>query len=108
MHGISSACGKLGAILGTYGIVYVARSSVRAVFFVSGGTLVRFGVCHLTAAGIAVAGGLLTLILPETSGKTLEELVAMKLNRLSSIGGYKQNSQTRLSTTYEKTPVPVR
>lgn len=109
MHGISSACGKLGAILGTYGIVYIARSSVRAVFFVSGGMRPPPSCAlALTVTGVALAGAFLTLLLPETSGKTLEEIVAFKLNRLSALGGYKQNSQTRLSTSYAQTPVPVR
>lgn len=37
LHGMSAASGKLGAIVGTYGIAYLSRESIRAVFLVCGG-----------------------------------------------------------------------
>ncbi|KAI9104803.1 major facilitator superfamily domain-containing protein [Phlyctochytrium arcticum] len=59
-HGISSACGKLGAIIG-----------IQAVGpFFTGNPRIVLGVFSIVMA----TGGLATTLLPEPKGKTLEEL----------------------------------
>jgi MFS family permease len=62
-HGISAGIGKLGAFIGVF------------LFPVLQGTLGLRGTLLLTA-GIAVLGALLTLVLPEPAGRTLEEISA--------------------------------
>jgi MFS transporter, PHS family, inorganic phosphate transporter len=62
-HGISAGVGKLGAFIGVF------------LFPVLQGTLGLRGTLLLTAA-ISVLGALLTLVLPEPAGRTLEEISA--------------------------------
>ena len=62
-HGISAGVGKLGAFIGVF------------LFPVLQGALGLRGTLLLTA-GISVLGALLTLILPEPAGRTLEEISA--------------------------------
>ena len=62
-HGISAGVGKLGAFIGVF------------LFPVLQGTLGLRGTLLLTA-GISVVGALLTLVLPEPAGRTLEEISA--------------------------------
>ena len=62
-HGISAGVGKLGAFTGVF------------LFPVLQGTLGLRGTLLLTA-GISALGALLTLVLPEPAGRTLEEISA--------------------------------
>ncbi len=62
-HGISAGVGKLGAFIGVF-LFPVLNTSLGLR-----GTL-------LLTAGVSVLGGLLTLVLPEPSGRTLEEISA--------------------------------
>jgi len=62
-HGISAGAGKLGAFTGVF------------LFPVLQGTLGLHGTLLLTA-GISALGALLTLVLPEPAGRTLEEISA--------------------------------
>ena len=62
-HGISAGAGKLGAFTGVF------------LFPVLQGTLGLRGTLLLTA-GISALGALLTLVLPEPAGRTLEEISA--------------------------------
>jgi MFS transporter, PHS family, inorganic phosphate transporter len=62
-HGISAGAGKLGACIGVF------------LFPVLQGTLGLRGTLLLTAA-VSVLGALLTLVLPEPAGRTLEEISA--------------------------------
>jgi len=62
-HGISAASGKLGAIIAAQGFAAVAKSSVGVP-----GTLYIFSAC-------CFLGLIFTYWVPETKGKTLEELV---------------------------------
>src|SRR6266700_1498973 len=62
-HGISAGIGKLGAFIGVF------------LFPVLQGTLGLRGTLLLTA-GISALGALLTLVLPEPAGRTLEEISA--------------------------------
>ncbi|KAJ3075235.1 Inorganic phosphate transporter pho84 [Podochytrium sp. JEL0797] len=59
-HGISAACGKVGAILGIQAVgPYFTNNTVTVLS---------------TFCAIMISGGFATLLLPETCGKTLEEL----------------------------------
>jgi MFS transporter, PHS family, inorganic phosphate transporter len=60
-HGISAGVGKLGAFIGVF------------LFPVLQGTL-GLGATLLLTAGVSVLGALLTLVLPEPAGRTLEEI----------------------------------
>jgi MFS transporter, PHS family, inorganic phosphate transporter len=62
-HGISAGVGKLGAFIGVF------------LFPVLQGTL-GLRVTLLLTAGMALLGALLTLVLPEPAGRTLEEISA--------------------------------
>ena len=60
-HGISAGIGKLGAFIGVFLFPVLQTSlGLRATL--------------LLTAGVSVAGALLTLVLPEPSGRTLEEI----------------------------------
>jgi MFS family permease len=79
-HGISAGVGKLGAFIGVF------------LFPVLQGALGLRGTLLLTA-GISVLGALLTLVLPEPAGRTLEEIsaevdvVAEAEQAIRSVGG---------------------
>ena len=60
-HGISAGIGKLGAFIGVF-------------LFPILQTLLGLRGTLLLTAGVSVAGALLTLVLPEPSGRTLEEI----------------------------------
>jgi len=60
-HGISAACGKAGAIVGTFGFLYMDNNvSLQAAL----GLL----------CGVNGLGFICTFLVPETKGKSLEEL----------------------------------
>jgi PHS family inorganic phosphate transporter-like MFS transporter len=81
-HGISAGVAKLGAFIGVYLFPDISRT-----FGLSGA--LEF------AAGMALLGMLLTLIIPETAGRSLEEI--------SGEG----RSATRLAPAPAPTPVPA-
>ncbi|XP_065864479.1 inorganic phosphate transporter 1-4-like [Euphorbia lathyris] len=60
-HGISAACGKLGAIVGSFGFLYL-----------SNGIGVR--ITLLIMAGVNFLGVLFTFLVPESKGRSLEEM----------------------------------
>ncbi|KAK4276129.1 hypothetical protein QN277_019117 [Acacia crassicarpa] len=59
-HGISAAAGKAGATIGMIGFLFVAQSKVKTALLILG--------------GITFVGMLFTFLLPESKGKSLEEL----------------------------------
>jgi len=73
-HGISAAAGKAGAIVGAFGFLYAAQSTHQAD--VDHGYHKGIGVKNsLIVLGITNAlGFLFTFLVPETNGKSLEEL----------------------------------
>lgn len=73
-HGISAASGKAGAIIGAFGFLYAAQNqdSSKTDHGYSKGIGVRNSLFVLTACNIL--GLLFTLLLPETKGKSLEEI----------------------------------
>ncbi|KAI9204836.1 major facilitator superfamily domain-containing protein [Polychytrium aggregatum] len=59
-HGISAGLGKLGAIVGTQTLTTLWASSPTVIIFIF--------------AGVMIVGAAATFLIPETKGKTLEEL----------------------------------
>ncbi|KAL6839729.1 hypothetical protein ACP4OV_030417 [Aristida adscensionis] len=73
-HGISSAAGKAGAIVGAFGFLYAAQSTDPAK--TDAGYPPGIGVRNslFVLAGCNVVGFLFTFLVPESKGKSLEEL----------------------------------
>ncbi|KAJ1298766.1 hypothetical protein BS78_01G479000 [Paspalum vaginatum] len=73
-HGISAAAGKAGAIVGAFGFLYAAQSQDRA--HVDAGYSPGIGVRNalFVLAGCNLLGFLFTFLVPESKGKSLEEM----------------------------------
>ncbi|XP_027350116.1 inorganic phosphate transporter 1-4-like [Abrus precatorius] len=73
-HGISSAAGKLGAIVGSFGFLYLAQNKDKSK--ADAGYPAGIGVKNalLILGVINVLGFLLTFLVPEAKGKSLEEM----------------------------------
>ncbi|CAL4928911.1 unnamed protein product [Urochloa decumbens] len=74
-HGISAAAGKVGAIVGSFGFMYLAQSPDPAKAAAHGyppGIGVQNSLFAL--AGCSLAGFMLTFLVPEPKGKSLEEM----------------------------------
>lgn len=73
-HGISAAVGKSGAIIGVFGFIYASQSTQAAL--VDKGYQPGIGMRNsLILVGVSDAlGFLFTFLVPETKGKSLEEL----------------------------------
>jgi hypothetical protein len=75
-HGISAASGKLGAIVGAFGFLYASqdrhpRENPRDNNYPPGiGPKITF----FLMAGVCVLGAAFTLLIPETKGRSLEEI----------------------------------
>lgn len=73
-HGISAASGKLGAIIGSFGFLYLAQNKdpAKADHGYPAGIGVRNSLFLL--AGCNLMGLFFTFLVPETKGKSLEEI----------------------------------
>ncbi|KAF7055846.1 hypothetical protein CFC21_063325 [Triticum aestivum] len=73
-HGISAASGKVGAIIGSFGFLYLAQSPdpAKTAHGYHPGIGVRYSL--LVLAGCSLMGFLLTFLVPEPKGKSLEEM----------------------------------
>ncbi|KAI5078806.1 hypothetical protein GOP47_0006477 [Adiantum capillus-veneris] len=73
-HGISAAIGKLGAVLGAFGFTYISQD--RNPKFVDAGYKpgIGPGTTFIMLAVTSILGMLLTLLVPETKGRTLEDI----------------------------------
>jgi MFS transporter, PHS family, inorganic phosphate transporter len=73
-HGISAAAGKVGAIIGSFGFLYLAQSPdpAKTAHGYPAGIGVRKSLFVL--AGCSLAGFMLTFLVPEPKGKSLEEM----------------------------------
>jgi len=73
-HGISAASGKAGAIVGAFGFLYASESSNKAL--TDPGYPPGIGIKNalLVLASINVLGIFFTFLVPESKGKSLEEL----------------------------------
>ncbi|GAB4850908.1 Inorganic phosphate transporter 1-4 [Ancistrocladus abbreviatus] len=72
-HGISAATGRLGAIVGTFGFLYISQEKdpkQRDAGYPSG---IGKKDSLILLAGLNFIGAIFTLLVPETKGKTLEE-----------------------------------
>jgi len=89
-HGISAACGKAGAIVGAFGFNYMQMDvSTQAALAL--------------LTGVNFLGLLCTFLVPETKGKSLEEitddgLVMKSENKNASLnGGYETNKNVQIA-----------
>lgn len=71
-HGISAASGKLGAIVGAFGFLYLAQDKHKPDKGYGKGIGVKNALTIL--AVINLLGALFTLLVPEAKGKSLEEM----------------------------------
>ncbi|KAI4349400.1 hypothetical protein L6164_009992 [Bauhinia variegata] len=73
-HGISSASGKLGAIVGAFGFLYLAQNQDKSK--TDAGYPAGIGVRNalLVLGGVNLLGVLFTFLVPEAKGKSLEEM----------------------------------
>ncbi|XP_072957223.1 probable inorganic phosphate transporter 1-4 [Typha angustifolia] len=73
-HGISAAAGKAGAIVGSFGFLYAAQNQNKAL--ADHGYPAGIGVRNslFVLAGCSLVGFALTFLVPESNGKSLEEL----------------------------------
>ncbi|KAE9619368.1 hypothetical protein Lal_00047219 [Lupinus albus] len=73
-HGISSASGKLGAMVGAFGFLYLAQSQDKSK--VEAGYSAGIGVKNsLILLGVVnILGFLFTFLVPESNGRSLEEI----------------------------------
>ncbi|CAN6299244.1 unnamed protein product [Urochloa humidicola] len=73
-HGISAAAGKAGAIIGAFGFLYAAQNQdkSKADHGYPAGIGVRNSLFVL--AGVNMLGFILTFLVPESKGKSLEEM----------------------------------
>ncbi|KAJ0970379.1 hypothetical protein J5N97_023256 [Dioscorea zingiberensis] len=96
-HGISAAAGKAGAIIGSFGFLYAAQSQDKAK--VDHGYSPGIGVRNslFVLAGCNFLGFLCTLLVPESKGKSLEEIS----------GENTGDSETNNSATHNGTLPPV-
>jgi MFS transporter, PHS family, inorganic phosphate transporter len=73
-HGISAASGKVGAIIGSFGFLYLAQSQDPAKTMHGYGSGIGVRNSLLLLAGCIFLGFLLTFLVPEPKGKSLEEM----------------------------------
>jgi PHS family inorganic phosphate transporter-like MFS transporter len=73
-HGISSAAGKSGAIVGSFGFLYAAQSTDPAKTEAGYPPGIGMRNSLFMLAGCNVIGLLFTFLVPESKGKSLEEL----------------------------------
>ncbi|KAJ0695593.1 putative major facilitator, sugar transporter, major facilitator superfamily [Helianthus annuus] len=71
-HGISAASGKLGAIVGAFGFLYLSQSPSKPEEGYGKGIGVKHTLTIL--AVVNLLGALFTLLVPEAKGKSLEEM----------------------------------
>ncbi|KAL0793164.1 hypothetical protein Bca101_064541 [Brassica carinata] len=83
-HGISAAAGKAGAIVGAFGFLYAAQSKDKTK--TDAGYPPGIGVKNslIMLGVINFAGMLMTFLVPESKGKSLEELSGENVNEETS------------------------
>lgn len=73
-HGISAAAGKLGAIVGAFGFLYASQDSRQGKQDAGYPTGIGIRNCLIILACVNALGGFFTFLVPETKGKSLEDL----------------------------------
>lgn len=73
-HGISAAAGKLGAMVGAFGFLYLAQPQDKSK--VDEGYTAGIGVKNslIVLRFVNILGTLFTFLVPESKGKSLEEM----------------------------------
>nr|QWT68770.1 inorganic phosphate transporter 5 [Astragalus sinicus] len=73
-HGISAACGKLGAIVGAFGFLYLAQNKDKSK--ADAGYPAGIGVKNslLVLGVVNILGFFFTFLVPEANGKSLEDM----------------------------------
>lgn len=91
-HGISAAAGKAGAIVGAFGFLYAAQSKdlSKRDYGYPAGIGVRNSLFVLAACNLL--GLAFTFLVPESKGKSLEEM--SKENEEDEVEGYGANNRT--------------
>ncbi|XP_010026828.1 low affinity inorganic phosphate transporter 1-like [Eucalyptus grandis] len=74
-HGISAACGKAGTIIGAFGFLYAAQGKVLADRDVGYPPCTGVNNSSIMLGVINFLGMLFTLLVPESKGKSLQELM---------------------------------
>jgi len=89
-HGISAAAGKAGAIVGAFGFLYAAQDRKVPTAGYPKGIGVKNAL--LVMGGVNALGFLFTFLVPETKGKSLEEL--SRENEEEGVGSSRRPNQT--------------
>lgn len=94
-HGISAASGKLGAIVGAFGFLYLAQNKDKAL--TDAGYPAGIGVKNsLLVLGVVNFFGILfTFLVPESNGKSLEEMSGENETDEGSVPNVEQSSYNR-------------
>ncbi|GLU07717.1 hypothetical protein SLE2022_246650 [Rubroshorea leprosula] len=93
-HGISAASGKLGAIVGAFGFLYLAQNQDKTK--ADAGYPAGIGIKNalLVLGGINVLGFLFTFLVPESKGKSLEEMSGENEDEAAEGEGSSYNNRT--------------
>ena len=102
-HGISSAAGKAGAIIGAFGFLYAAQSKNPAETDPGYPTGVGMRNALIILGVINFLGMVFTLLVPESKGKSLEELSGE--NQLEDEAGGDTTVQSNTTTTIGTVPL---
>lgn len=87
-HGISAACGKAGAIVGAFGFLYAAQSAKEGEQDKGYPTGIGVKNSFLLLTVINAAGFFCTFFVPETKGRSLEELSGENAEHLQQEAAY--------------------
>ncbi|GLT42344.1 hypothetical protein SLA2020_163470 [Shorea laevis] len=93
-HGISAASGKLGAIVGAFGFLYLAQNQDKTK--ADAGYPAGIGIRNalLVLGGINALGFLFTFMVPESKGKSLEEMSGENEDEAAEGEGSSYNNRT--------------
>jgi PHS family inorganic phosphate transporter-like MFS transporter len=92
-HGFAAACGKAGAIVGAFGFLYASqpRDAEEAAPYPPGiGLRASLGIM----AAVNAVGMMFTLLIPETKGRSLEEINGEAEEESVAAGGLPKAAQS--------------
>nr|QKX94933.1 phosphate transporter PT4 [Populus x canadensis] len=94
-HGISAASGKLGAIVGAFGFLYLSQSQDKANTDAGYPTGIGVKNSLLVLGVVNFFGILFTFLVPESNGKSLEEMSGENETDEGSVPNAEQSSYNR-------------
>ncbi|XP_030451389.1 inorganic phosphate transporter 1-4-like [Syzygium oleosum] len=102
-HGISAASGKLGAIIGAFGFLYLAQNQDKAK--ADAGYPAGIGIRNalIVLGGVNFFGLLFTFLVPESKGKSLEQMSGELEDEVEA----KQALEHQQQQAYSSRTVPV-